>query len=67
MSDKTIIDEVDEYIRSVPLEMEDEVTDLLKKCLEQMKDDRYFMTEIRAAVRPIIQNSQNILESATQK
>lgn len=36
--------------------------DLLKRCLEQMKNDDYWMTEIRSTIRPIIANAPLILE-----
>ena len=57
-----LINEVENYL-AVPEESES--WDLLKRCFEQMKDDRYFMTEIRSMVKPIIRNSQGILEAAT--
>ena len=58
----SIIDDVEKYLA---LPDDSESWDLLKRCLEEMRDNQYFMTEIRGMVRPIITNSAHILEAAT--
>ncbi len=61
---KKLIKDVEKYLA---LPDDSESWDLLKRCLSQMRDDNYFMTEIRAMVRPILKNAPDILEAAQHR